>query len=151
MKQLTNNLYIGNREEVIKQSWNESEWSLVLAAKTFHKAILGYKGNAAPKDENYLFFYKRNALVLNLIDAQDPNYISRQCIDETLTFIDKEIKSGKKVLVACDKGQSRSAGICYLYMHSKGLVKSLAEFKEIYPETELGEGMKFVVRERVGK
>lgn len=149
MKQLRKNLYIGNREEVRSQCWDGNEWSFVLAAKTFHKSILGYTGNAAPKDENYLFFKTSNALVLNLIDAKDPRYISKECIKEAILFIDAEIRKGKKVLVACDQGKSRSAGICFLYMHQKGLVKGFKAFKKLYPETELGEGMKVIVEEIV--
>ncbi|MGV8088371.1 MAG: dual specificity protein phosphatase family protein [Methanomicrobiales archaeon] len=57
-----------------------------------------------------------NRLILNLVDAPDPAYIPKEIIDAALVFIDETLKSGNKVLVHCNEGCSRSAGIGLLYL-----------------------------------
>ena len=55
-------------------------------------------------------------LYLNLIDPPNPAYIPKEIIDAALEFIDKGLKDGKRVLVHCNQGESRSPGIGLLYL-----------------------------------
>ena len=54
---------------------------------------------------------KENRLILNLVDVENPAYIAREMMDEVLRFIDQSLEAGKKMLVHCNQGLSRSPGI----------------------------------------
>lgn len=112
------NLFIGNEYDYESQVRNEPGWCVVHACKEpYHRQALGYTQRAAPKNHpEYLIARRGNRLVLNLVDAPDPAYIPKEIIDAALAFIDDNLKSGSKVLVHCNEGCSRSAGIGLLYL-----------------------------------
>jgi hypothetical protein len=128
---------------------NDKEYAYVLAAKfPWHRNALGYTGVAAPKDhDEYLIARRNNKLILNLIDPRDPVYISKDCMQAAVKFIDESLNNGKKVGVFCNKGRSRAPAIVLSYLRAKGLLKSekpedgFEEFKALYPFFEPGEGM----------
>ncbi|MDZ7721057.1 MAG: dual specificity protein phosphatase [Balneolaceae bacterium] len=114
-----------------------------------HRQALGYSGRGAPKDHpEYLMAKRGNRLILNLVDAKDPAFISKEIIDEALSFIDEQLSNGQKVLVHCNQGQSRSPGIGLLYLAKEGIIKNrsfkeaLTEFEEIYPGMNMAGGMR---------
>jgi predicted protein tyrosine phosphatase len=79
-------------------------------------------------------------LFLNLVDTEDPAYIPKQIIDAALAFVDRALKSGGRVLVHCNQGESRAPGIglLYLVMHTEAfphstLAEAEASFNRIYP------------------
>ena len=53
-------------------------------------------------------------LFLNIIDARDPALFVKEAIDAALDFIDEALAKGLKVLVHCDRGDSRSPAIVFL-------------------------------------
>jgi predicted protein tyrosine phosphatase len=78
---------------------------------------LGYASRAAPQDHpEYLIARRGNRLILNLVDAPDPAYIPKEIIDTALEFISTSLETGNCVLVHCNEGYSRSAGIGLLYL-----------------------------------
>jgi len=87
-------------------------------------------------------------LILNLVDAPNPAYIPKEIIDVSLEFIHKELSEGRKVLVHCNLGTSRSPsiGLLYLAIYTEKLSKEFAiaenEFRQIYPSYNPGAGMK---------
>lgn len=80
------------------------------------------------------------------MDVENPAYIAKEIMDEALRFIDHSLEAGRKVLVHCNQGMSRSPGIGLLYLARKGVLKNdlfheaLAEFETIYPGINMSGG-----------
>lgn len=150
MIEVFSNLYIGTVDDYEFRVKSQEGWSVVHACKEpYHRRELGYTSRAAPKDHpEYLIAKRENRLILNLVDAPDPAYISKEIIDAALEFIRKGLSEGRKVLVHCNLGESRSPsiGLLYLAIYTEKLSKEFAiaenEFRQIYPSYNPGAGMK---------
>ncbi|EKE87533.1 dual specificity protein phosphatase family protein [Idiomarina xiamenensis] len=146
-------LFVGNDTDASVAS-QESSWFIIHACKEpYHRQALGYSGRAAPKGHpEYLIAKRENRLILNLIDANDPNYIPKVVIDEAIDTIHGELKTNK-VLVHCNQGMSRSPTIALLYLlkHTDALPKdnlnlALEKFRELYPKYTPAKGVALFVQ-----
>ena len=116
----------------------------------YHRNLLGYSGRGAPKSHpEYLIAIREQRLFLNLIDPTDPAYIPKEIIDAALKFIDNALKDGKKVLVHCNQGESRSPGIGLLYLAIQSNLLSKEtyndaeeDFRKIYPSYNPSRGIR---------
>lgn len=151
MEEVFPNLYVGNQISYETGSFNQDEWSFCLAAKEpWHRRELGYTGRAAPKNHpEYLFARRGNRLILNLVDAPSAEFFDKRIIDVALDFIEEQLKIGRKVLIACNQGESRSPSIALLYTVSRGLkLKNVTleqyevEFAKKYPAYNPGTGIR---------
>jgi len=151
MKEIYTGLYVGNEHDYEYNVRGRDNWRVVHACKEpYHRKLLGYKTRGAPKNHpEYLMATRGNRLYLNLVDANDPSYIKKTIIDKALNFINEGLASGKKVLVHCNRGESRSPsiGLLYLAVYTDSLtVESFNEaeksFKQIYPYYNPGNGMR---------
>lgn len=155
MRIILENLWVGNQIDYEAGIFLPSEFSIVLAAKEpWHRSALGYTGRAAAKDDpEYLIARRDNKLILNLVDAPKAEFFNKDIIDAALDFIEEQQKIGKKVLVVCNQGESRSTSIALLYLIKYGFIKSdtledcEAEFLELYPNYNPGAGMRGFVKE----
>lgn len=155
MEMVHENLFVSNQIDYENGTFNKEEWSVLLAAKEpFHRQALGYTGRAAAKDDpEYLYAKRDNKLILNLVDAPKSIFFDKGLIDLALNFIDKELKSGKKVLVVCNQGESRSTSLSLLYLVKNNLIKgetledAEVEFLRLYPKYNPGTGMRGFVKE----
>lgn len=151
-------LWIGDQKD-FSSITDPSRWAVCHAAKEpFHRVALGYTGRSAPKDHpEYLFAYrplnsvKPDRLILNLVDAPDPAYVSPALIDEALNFIWWKFPQ-ENVLVHCNAGHSRAAVIGMLFLAAKGLLHpdfeiSEGRFKTLYPPYEPGAGLRGFAKE----
>ena len=145
------NLFIGNEYDYESRVRNEPGWCVVHACKEpYHRLALGYSGKAAPKTHpEYLIARRGNRLILNLVDAPDPAYIPKEIIDAALEFISASLHSGNRVLVHCNEGCSRSAGIGLLYLAKNtdkvpkdNFLAAEAAFRSIYPPYNPKSGMR---------
>jgi len=89
MKEIYSNLYIGNENDYVSYVQGHDGWAVVHACKEpYHRQALGYTGRAAPKTHpEYLIAWRGNRLILNLVDVDNPAYISKEIIDTALDFI----------------------------------------------------------------
>ena len=151
MIEIYTNLFVGDQSAYESNVKYQSDWAVVHACKEpFHRRALGYKEPGAPKDDpEYLFARRDNRLILNMIDAPNPEYIPKKMVDTAIQFISEQLAENKRVLVHCNKGQSRSPGIglMYLVKHTDKLPKtSFVEaeraFRKIYPLYEPARGMR---------
>ena len=155
MEMVHENLFISNQIDYESGVFNDKEWSIVLAAKEpFHRQALGYTGRAAAKDDpEYLFAKRDNKLILNLVDAPKSIFFDKGLIDLALDFISEEIGKGKKVLIVCNQGESRSTSLALLYLVNNRLIQGEtledveAEFMKLYPKYNPGTGMRGFVKE----
>jgi hypothetical protein len=140
MFEVYEDLYIGDINDCKNLIDDRVNWSVVHACKDpCHKNYVGYQGNLPPSHEHYLMFKDENDLVLNMIDARTPNFFSIEVVRSTMSFIESKLMFGK-VLVHCNRGESRSASIVMLYMSKVLKVLpndyELAKFKfrQTYPK-----------------
>ena len=149
MKEIYNNLFIGNQDDYEYKVKLKDYYAVVHSCKEpYHRNLLGYTGRGAPKDHpEYLFAERPNRLYLNLVDVPDPAFIAKEIIDKAIDFIKKHIDK-QPVLVHCNLGMSRSATIGLLYLASIGYFKGMdfhtAEQKYInmYPGYRPSSGMR---------
>lgn len=134
---------------------NNEDWRSVRVCKFGsggHKDTLGYYTQAAPKGKNYLQVEKDNRLSINILDLDDPNMIPFECIVYALDYIKRELDSGKNILIACNKGQSRAPSTGLAFLRAIGelpyhFIKAENIFKTLYPQYEPGLGIRQVLKE----
>lgn len=157
MKKIIDGLFVGTADEV--DIAKDNGFSILGVCKDpLHRKHArpigsdreGYIVKALPKDDpEYLFAERGHELYCNLIDAQYVRYISRAVIQRSLRFIYDELKIKNKVLVACNKAESRSPSICLMYLiemdtfsKDKTFEEVLANFLNLYyPFYNPGSGM----------
>jgi predicted protein tyrosine phosphatase len=135
------NLFIGNQSDYEQTVKGLPDWYIVHACKEpYHRNLLGYTGRGAPKNHpEYLYAVRDNRLFLNIVDVDDPSYISEVIINEALKFIDFALNADKKCLVHCNLGESRSPSIGFLYLALKSLIpissffEAEKAYQSIYP------------------
>jgi hypothetical protein len=149
------NLFVGAQEDYEFQVKGQPDWMVVHACKEpYHRYELGYTSRGAPKNHpEYLIAKRGNRLILNLVDADNPDYIPKEIIDSALDFIKNGLSESRKVLVHCNRGESRSPciGMLYLAAYTDKLPKEFAiaeqSFCQIYPLYNPSFGMRgFLVR-----
>jgi len=141
MIEIFSGLFIGSQTDYEITVKHQENWAVVHACKEpYHRQALGYSGRACAKEHpEYLLAYRGDRLILNLVDVDNPAWISPIIINSTIEFIDKHLALGQKVLVHCNQGQSRSAGIGLLYLANKGeyrdcdFLEAESRYKEKYP------------------
>ena len=154
------NLFVGTQDDYERTVKSQPGWWVVHACKEpYHRQLLGYTGRGAPKEHpEYLLARRDKRLFLNLVDVEDPAYVAKEIIDAALGFISEGLKSGGKVLVHCNLGESRgpSIGLLYLAAHTDKLPKtglSDAEiaFLKIYPMYSPKRGIREFLRMNWGR
>lgn len=144
-------LFVGTEIDYEARVQQETGWWVVHACKEpYHRRLLGYSGRGAPKNHpEYLHARRDKRLFLNLVDADDPNYIPKEIIDEALAFIEEGLKSGERVLVHCNLGESRSPSIGLLYLAARAgalpstsLIEAETQYRTIYPHYNPKAGMR---------
>lgn len=135
-------LHVGNQDDYEQVVKHQQGWAIVHACKEpYHRRELRYATKGAPKNHTeYLVARRDNRLILNLVDAPDPAYIPKEVMDAALDFIAESLRSGYKVLVHCNLGESRSPAIGLLYLAaftdsipSGSVEEAEFAFREIYP------------------
>ena len=93
MTEIHKNLYIGNETDYEYKVKYQDDWNVIHACKEpYHREALGYSGRGAPKDQpEYLMAKSENRLILNLMDVENPAYISKEIMDEALRYIDQSM------------------------------------------------------------
>jgi hypothetical protein len=122
MIEVDQDVWIGDQNDFESNVKFLQGWAVVHACKEpYHRNALGYVTRGAPKQHpEYYFAIRLQELCLNLVDVPDPNYIQPQIIDFTLSFIIEQLRAGRKVLIHCNQGLSRSPGIGMLFLAQKG-------------------------------
>jgi len=154
MIEIYKNVFVGNEIDYERTVKYQDGWATVHACKEpYHRQALGYSGRAVSKDHpEYLFALRGDHLILNLVDVDNPDWISPVIINKAIEFIDDAIESGKPVLIHCNQGMSRSAGIGLIYLAHIGLFKDMTfeavekNYMTIYPPYNPARGMREFVR-----
>ena len=134
------NIYVGDHESSLLRS--NPDWAVVNAAKTVHCEIMGWD-NRPPRDHpNYLSYEDGQLLSFNWVDGEARLYALSGAAEfnRALDFID-QWRDTKKVLITCDKGESRSPTVALLYLakrldkiSDKSFAHARIDFEALYPE-----------------
>lgn len=160
MIEVCSNLFIGDQSAYENHVRGLNDWVIVHACKEpYHRKLLGYRGRGAPKSHpEYLIARRDHRLFLNLIDPDNPAYIPKEIIDAALDFIDDGLLDGKKVLVHCNQGESRSPGIGLLYLaihtdliNKESYNEAELDYRKIYPKYNPSGGIKGFLEENWDK
>lgn len=142
MIEVYSNLFVGDQRDYEYNVSHKSGWAIVHACKEpYHREALGYIGRGAPKDHpEYLVARRRNRLMLNIVDADNPMFFHKAMIDQALNFIDEMHENNQNILVHCNQGESRAPSIALLYMASRldalptdSLESAEEKFRHMYP------------------
>lgn len=153
MREVFPNILIGTIDdyEVIKGS--DDYFTVIAAKEPYHRRAVGYSGRSCGKDNpEYLYAERSGCLICNLVDVDNPDWISDVIIDKIFTDIDKAVKDGQQVLICCNQGRSCSACIGMMYMkraeYFKGISFDGAEmlYRKIYPPYEPARGIREYAR-----
>lgn len=110
---------------------------LLCAKEPYHRFFCGrYTGSSLDKsDPRYLFVYpneRDNILSLNMVDAPKKEFFADIMINEGLDFIDRELDKNNKVVVVCNKGESRSPTMVLMYLMRIGLFKADLSAEDVF-------------------
>jgi len=150
MKEIYPNLFVGDQKDYDSNPAMFNDWHVIHACKDpYHRIAVGYTSKGAPKDATYYFVYnKKGELCLNIIDVSSPDFFSDKMINEAVSFAIEGLEKGKRVLVHCNKGESRSPVIALLILKSIGFFagKSFSEAESwiasVYPNYNPGVGIR---------
>jgi hypothetical protein len=148
-------LFIGTEADYETDVRLRSGWAVIHACKEpYHRRLLGYTGRGAPKDHpEYLVARRGDVLFLNLVDTEDPAYVSDEIISSALRFMHEALNAGKDCLVHCNLGESRSPSLGLLYMAQVGAIPNVsladaeAAFLKIYPTYRPKAGIRLFIAE----
>lgn len=157
MKEVFKNLFVGNEQDFKDlEYWKlDSDFAVVHTCKEpFHRELLGYVGRGCPKDNpEYLWAERGDRLYLNMVDAPISLFFDKSMVDKALNFIEQKLNEGKKVLIHCNLGESRSPSIALLYLIKHGFIKGETledcevAFLRLYPNYNPGKGIRDFVKE----
>lgn len=141
MQKIANlNIFVGTKEEYYRAVSQGMKIVCALnRANGFvtHQSQVGWSGRGCNKDNPYyLYKEEKDAIYLNMIDGDDPKYISDEMIDAALSFMKRNLNNNDSVFVYCSLGESRSPSIALMYMLEYGLTEStndiFRDFREKY-------------------
>jgi hypothetical protein len=156
MENIIPRLFVGSDKDY-ERFEGHAGWSFLRPIKDGpggHRQTLGYTSLAAPHDKNYLWIRdKKNHLALNLIDVDDPEFISDDMLDVGIRFIKERLDVGDKVLVACNAGHSRSTTITLMFLRTQdempdSFLASEKKFRGIYHLYDPSRGMRAHAKRR---
>ena len=151
MIEVAPNLWVGSQADYEGKMFPLGAWAVVFCAKEpWHRQALGYSGRSAPVGHpEYLVARRGCRLILNLVDVDNPDYVHRELVDAAMEFIAVELGKGKRVLIICNQGKSRSPVIAMLYLGCPSGVSfedAEADFKQRYPDYAPARGMREFAR-----
>lgn len=150
MTEIMPNLFVGTLDDYETIKDDEDFYSVIAAKEPMHRRAVGYSGRSCGKDHpEYLFAERERCLICNLVDVENPEWISPIIISRAIEFTENAIDElNRQVLICCNQGHSRSAVIGLLYMKHKGFFKDLAfeeaeqQFLRLYPDYAPAGGMR---------
>ena len=152
MTEICENVYVGTIEDYEKIKFDYAFYTVIAAKEPYHRRAVGYNGRSCGKEHpEYLYAERERCLICNLVDVDNPDWISPVIIGKALEKVNVASKNGRKVLICCNQGRSRSASIGMLYMRTKHKLSAdfetaEKEYKLIYPSYEPANGIRRFVK-----
>lgn len=156
MTEITSGIFVGDMEDY-NSIKGIAGWAVLHCCKhPFHRDFVGYRGNLSPSHPDYLLKRRGNEMALNLVDLDffDPKYVEhhRVMFSQAFAFLDEYRAKGNKLLIHCEKGESRSPTIGMLYAARlgafgyAGFPDTMKQMHRLYPRHAPKENIKRMVR-----
>ncbi len=151
MIEVHKNIFIGAEIDCFHNQ--KDDWIVIHACKNpCHCHAVGYRKSLPNTHPEYLISEKENHLYLNMVDMQKPlsPFYTHPIMKKALNFIYSSIDN-KKILVHCNKGQSRSASIVLIYLAREKIItkesfkEALVDFIKLYPNYNPGQGIQIYI------
>jgi predicted protein tyrosine phosphatase len=117
-----------------------------------HQRAVGYHGSLPSSHPNYLVLEHSHDLYLNIIDPDQPLFMP-PLFTSFLKFAGRHWDDGKKVLIHCNQGESRSPTLAMMLMakHIGAITdasydEARAEFERLYAGYRPGLGIQTYLR-----
>ncbi len=140
MIEIHKNLFVGNLLDFENNQFDDEFYFVQACKEPCHRKALGYTGRSANENHpEYLIARRERKLILNMIDPPTGKYFENSMFENSLNFINENLENGKKVLIHCNQGISRSPSIGLLYLATKRKIrnesfeKAEEDFLKIYP------------------
>jgi len=139
MIEVARDVFVGNQHDA-EYGWKKNDdWAFIYCCKEpWHRAMVGYTGQGCPKDSpHYLYIIQDNALALNMVDVENPDFFAVGMISMAIGFAWNF--NNRKLLFSCNQGESRSPSVAMLYLAvvesiPNGTFEEAEEaFKKLYP------------------
>ncbi len=144
MEEVIPNLFIGDIAdgELVK---GRPDWAVIHAEKGMHRAYV--EKNGLPFQDAVLS-PAGHELFLAFEDAMRMDQVNTRCISPALEFAHRQITGGKKLLIHCIAGVSRSPTIAMLYLLKytdvlprTNIFDAMFSFSELYPLYNPNDGL----------
>ncbi len=140
MTEIDKNIFVGNLIDYRNYQF-DTDFHFVQACKEpCHREALGYTKRTAEKNHpEYLIAYRERRIILNMTDPSTGKYFENILFQKSLEFIDENLNNGKKILIHCNQGISRSPSIGLLFLATKNKIRNESfeiakeDFRKIYP------------------
>ena len=144
MEEVIRNLFIGDLgdNELVR---GRPDWAVIHAERELHRQYV---------DAHHLAFHDiiltpdRNELYLAFEDAMRMDRVNTRCIGPALEFAHRHLSDGRKVLIHCIAGVSRSPTIAMLYLLKytdilprTNIFDAIFSFSELYPLYNPNDGL----------
>lgn len=146
--EIFDNIFIGSMHDYELEKKNLKDYKIICCAK--HPYF--------KKEDSIDYYYNKNILYLNLIDANSLKYINHNAIEEAINYYKKNKDSN--FFIFCNQGLSRSPTIALLLLilnkdkriNTSNIEYVMYSFRRIYPEYNPNCGMldylkNFIARE----
>ena len=151
MREVHERVYVGTELDCRK---GDSEWVVVHACKSpCHQQAVGYRGNLRSTHPNYLVLEDDRDLYLNIIDPPRPLFMP-SLFTSFLEFAGRHWDAGSKILIHCNKGESRAPSLAMLFLskHIHAISDDTFDsartgFRTIYPSYQPGRGIQIYLRQ----
>ncbi|MGA2934895.1 MAG: dual specificity protein phosphatase [Methanomicrobiales archaeon] len=144
MEEIIRNLFIGDLDDndLVR---GRSEWAIIHAEKEMHRQYVNARKLAF---RDAILTPGGNELYLSFEDAMKMDQVNTSCIRPALDFAHKHLTEGRKVLIHCLAGVSRSPTIAMLYLLKytdvlprTNIFDAIFSFSEIYPLYNPNDGL----------
>lgn len=140
MVEIDKNIFVGSLIDYEINQFDNDFYFVQACKEPCHRKALGYTGRTAAENHpEYLVAYREQKIILNMIDPPTGKYFENFLFEKSIEFIDQHWNNGKKILIHCNQGISRSPSIGLLYLATKNKIRNKSyqiakeDFQKIYP------------------
>jgi hypothetical protein len=144
MEEVVRNLFIGSVRESASVR-GKPGWAVVHAEAGLHRR---YTAAHRLTDRDAITSRDGNEIFLCFEDARLGGQVNTRCIGPALEFIHRQLRAGRKVLVDCITGLSRSPAIVLLYLlrytdvlPRTNIFDAIFSYSELYPLYDPNDGL----------
>lgn len=148
MIKVHDNIFVGSLLDY-EELRDDISYAFVQACKEpSHRELVGYSKHLKPNHPEYLYAEKENRFAINIVDSDKAKYFSIPLFQAPVAFINNHLEKGRKILIHCNLGESRSPSIALFYLALIGVIKKSSyseatkDFSDYYPKYKPNKGIK---------